>query len=104
MLGIPRAEVKARVQEALAMVDLAGFDDRYVDQISGGQQQRVALARALILKPKVLLFDEPLSNLDANLRRSMREKIRELQSSLISRRCTSPTIRARLSRSQTRCW
>lgn len=79
MLGIPRAEVKARVQEALAMVDLAGFDDRYVDQISGGQQQRVALARALILKPKVLLFDEPLSNLDANLRRSMREKIRELQ-------------------------
>ena len=79
MLGIPRAEVKARVQEALAMEDLAGFDDRYVDQISGGQQQRVALARALILKPKVLLFDEPLSNLDANLRRSMREKIRELQ-------------------------
>ncbi|TGJ53653.1 ATP-binding cassette domain-containing protein, partial [Escherichia coli] len=50
-----------------------------VDQISGGQQQRVALARALILKPKVLLFDEPLSNLDANLRRSMLDKIRELQ-------------------------
>lgn len=50
-----------------------------MDQISGGQQQRVALARALILKPKVLLFDEPLSNLDANLRRSMRDKIRELQ-------------------------
>uniref|UniRef100_UPI00312C7A21 ATP-binding cassette domain-containing protein n=1 Tax=Escherichia coli TaxID=562 RepID=UPI00312C7A21 len=50
-----------------------------VDQISGGQQQRVALARALILKPKVLLFDEPLSNLDANLRRCMRDKIRELQ-------------------------
>ena len=61
------------------MVDLEGFEDRYVDQISGGQQQRVALARALILKPKVLLFDEPLSNLDANLRRSMRDKIRELQ-------------------------
>jgi iron(III) transport system ATP-binding protein len=67
------------VKEALAMVDLEGFEDRYVDQISGGQQQRVALARALILKPKVLLFDEPLSNLDANLRRSMRDKIRELQ-------------------------
>ncbi|MFB9996850.1 ferric ABC transporter ATP-binding protein [Providencia rustigianii] len=79
MLGLPRAEVKKRVEEALELVDLAGFADRFVDQISGGQQQRVALARALILKPKVLLFDEPLSNLDANLRRSMREKIRELQ-------------------------
>lgn len=79
MLGRPKAEVKERVEEALELVDLAGFADRFVDQISGGQQQRVALARALILKPKVLLFDEPLSNLDANLRRSMREKIRELQ-------------------------
>ncbi|MFR4094694.1 MAG: ATP-binding cassette domain-containing protein, partial [Escherichia coli] len=79
MLGVSRNEVKQRVKDALAMVDLEGFEDRYVDQISGGQQQRVALARALILKPKVLLFDEPLSNLDANLRRSMRDKIRELQ-------------------------
>ncbi|WP_123002482.1 ATP-binding cassette domain-containing protein, partial [Escherichia coli] len=70
MLGVSRNEVKQRVKDALAMVDLEGFEDRYVDQISGGQQQRVALARALILKPKVLLFDEPLSNLDANLRRS----------------------------------
>ncbi|CAM3906918.1 ferric ABC transporter ATP-binding protein [Xenorhabdus thuongxuanensis] len=79
MLGRPRAEIRQRVKEALELVDLGGFEDRYVDQISGGQQQRVALARALILKPKVLLFDEPLSNLDANLRRNMREKIRELQ-------------------------
>ncbi|MBJ7220259.1 MULTISPECIES: ferric ABC transporter ATP-binding protein [unclassified Brenneria] len=79
MLGRPKTEIKQRVKEALALVDLDGFEDRFVDQISGGQQQRVALARALILKPKVLLFDEPLSNLDANLRRSMREKIRELQ-------------------------
>ncbi|WP_413492277.1 ferric ABC transporter ATP-binding protein [Morganella psychrotolerans] len=79
MLGRPKAEIKERVEEALEMVDLAGFGERFVDQISGGQQQRVALARALILKPKVLLFDEPLSNLDANLRRNMREKIRELQ-------------------------
>ncbi|MEH0832516.1 ferric ABC transporter ATP-binding protein [Pectobacterium cacticida] len=79
MLGRPKTEIHQRVKEALSLVDLEGFEDRYVDQISGGQQQRVALARALILKPKVLLFDEPLSNLDANLRRSMREKIRELQ-------------------------
>ncbi|WP_198530707.1 MULTISPECIES: ferric ABC transporter ATP-binding protein [unclassified Serratia (in: enterobacteria)] len=79
MLGRPKAEIRDRVREALMLVDLEGFEERYVDQISGGQQQRVALARALILKPKVLLFDEPLSNLDANLRRSMREKIRELQ-------------------------
>ncbi|MDO4698406.1 MAG: ferric ABC transporter ATP-binding protein [Pasteurellaceae bacterium] len=82
MQGVPKAEREQRVKEALALVDLAGFEHRYVDQISGGQQQRVALARALILKPKVLLFDEPLSNLDANLRRSMREKIRELQQRL----------------------
>ncbi|MDX7985958.1 ferric ABC transporter ATP-binding protein [Xenorhabdus sp. 12] len=79
MLGYSKAEIRDRVNEALELVDLGGFEDRYVDQISGGQQQRVALARALILKPKVLLFDEPLSNLDANLRRNMREKIRELQ-------------------------
>lgn len=82
MQGVPKAEREQRIKEALELVDLAGFEDRYVDQISGGQQQRVALARALILKPKVLLFDEPLSNLDANLRRSMREKIRELQQRL----------------------
>ncbi len=82
MQGVNAEERQQRVKEALELVDLAGFEDRFVDQISGGQQQRVALARALILKPKVLLFDEPLSNLDANLRRSMREKIRELQQRL----------------------
>ncbi|EOD78189.1 ATP-binding protein [Grimontia indica] len=79
MLGLPREEILRRVNEALKLVDLEGFGGRYVDQISGGQQQRVALARALVLKPKVLLFDEPLSNLDANLRRNMRETIRDLQ-------------------------
>lgn len=82
MQNVSAEERKQRVKEALELVDLAGFEERYVDQISGGQQQRVALARALVLKPKVLLFDEPLSNLDANLRRSMREKIRELQQRL----------------------
>ena len=82
MLGIPRAEVKARVQEALAMVDLAGFDDRYVDQISGGQQQRVAIARAIAVRPKVLLLDEPLSALDAQIRHSMVEEIARLHREL----------------------
>lgn len=79
MLGLEKQEIHQRVNEALKLVDLEGFGERFVDQISGGQQQRVALARALVLKPKVLLFDEPLSNLDANLRRNMRETIRELQ-------------------------
>lgn len=79
MLGLDKQEINKRVDEALKLVDLEGFGERFVDQISGGQQQRVALARALVLKPKVLLFDEPLSNLDANLRRNMRETIRELQ-------------------------
>ncbi|MDN3681298.1 ferric ABC transporter ATP-binding protein [Vibrio tapetis subsp. quintayensis] len=79
MLGLSKSELNKRVDEALTLVDLEGFGERFVDQISGGQQQRVALARALVLKPKVLLFDEPLSNLDANLRRNMRETIRDLQ-------------------------
>lgn len=82
MQGINAQIRKQRIKEALELVDLGGFEKRYVDQISGGQQQRVALARALVMKPKVLLFDEPLSNLDTNLRHSMREKIRELQQQL----------------------
>jgi ABC-type Fe3+/spermidine/putrescine transport system ATPase subunit len=72
-------EDRAAVDDALAMVELAGYGDRKPQQLSGGQQQRVALARALVTQPKVLLFDEPLGALDAKLRVKMREEIRAIQ-------------------------
>jgi iron(III) transport system ATP-binding protein len=71
-----------KAHEGLRLVGLEGYDRRLPSELSGGQQQRVAVARALVLEPRVLLFDEPLSNLDAKLRRRMREDIRELQQSL----------------------
>jgi iron(III) transport system ATP-binding protein len=79
---LPVAEIQRRVESGLEQVGLAGLSDRMIAELSGGQQQRVALARAIVIQPRVLLFDEPLSNLDAQLRVQMRSEIRRLQKEL----------------------
>jgi iron(III) transport system ATP-binding protein len=77
--GAPKAKAAEMAREKLGLVGLAGLEARLPSELSGGQQQRVAVARAIVLEPRVLLFDEPLSNLDAKLRRKVRDDIRDLQ-------------------------
>jgi iron(III) transport system ATP-binding protein len=80
--GMAKAAAREKAREKLRLLGLVGFDDRLPSELSGGQQQRVAVARAIVLEPTVLLFDEPLSNLDAKLRRRVRDDIRALQRDL----------------------
>jgi spermidine/putrescine transport system ATP-binding protein len=82
LLGLPRAEVAARVEETLELVRLPGLAERGIDQISGGQKQRVALARALVMRPEVLLLDEPMAALDLKLRKEMQVEVKNLQERL----------------------
>src|SRR6202171_2516302 len=82
--GMPKPEIDTRVQEAARILELGPMLDRKPQQLSGGQRQRVAMGRAIVRQPKVFLFDEPLSNLDAKLRIAMRVEIRKLQRRLMT--------------------
>jgi spermidine/putrescine transport system ATP-binding protein len=80
--NIPKKRIREEVGDALALVRLLGKESRFPNQISGGERQRVALARSLVIRPKVLLLDEPLSALDAKLRKEMRQELKKLQRSV----------------------
>ncbi len=82
MRGVAKSEAARRIDTALSLVDLRVYGERYPRELSGGQQQRVALARAVVIEPDLLLFDEPLSNLDAKLREQLRDDLRDLQARL----------------------
>ena len=82
MMGKPKDEIKSKVDEMLSLVSLEGYNKRYPHELSGGQKQRIALARALAIEPSVLLLDEPFSNLDANLKESVRDLVMSIQRKL----------------------